>query len=177
MSLQDILRFIVENEKKTLNGNHTEFIIPFTVKKDIFHALNHYPYSTTDDEVLFYALSVLNRYMIKDKSLEKLFSYLCSLGQPLELFNRCGIKRYMTCDVLPMIPYQFIKGHLQKEGKQIGHYADHTFFIFYMIGNMIAFIITLNDSCEYLYIEKSTEHESGYHIQMIKTLLPQIRFP
>lgn len=196
MSLLDILTFIVEREKNAKQA-HTEFIIPFRVKvkyevnqqvqyqdrfvkRDLFRTLYNYPYDQANQEdisTLWYALSVLNRYPIEDESLEKLFFYLCSLGYPAELFKRCGIKEYLSSDVIPLVPYQFIKDHLQKEEKKIGSYSSHTFYLFYMIGKMVAFVITLHHRSVYVYIERS---ESEFHIQgqeIIKELLPHIVFP
>ena len=162
----------INTETKLQTGESTEFIISFTKKKYLFNLLDRILETNPNDDDTIYALwlslYISNKYLIEHKSLENLFSYLCSLDQPLLLFQHCDVKKYLTSDIIPMIPYKFIKDHLLKEGIQIGSYTSHTFFVFYMIGKLISFVITEDNVCRYIYINES---DSVEHIKIIEEKL------
>lgn len=152
MSLLPLLQTIVQSEQKVPGSNvHTEFILPFRLKKEIMTRLRTYNYSTASPsqiEELWYALSIMNRYLIEDPGLTALFFYLCSLKKPDEIMKRVAFKDYVTPDIIPQPHYQFVKSKLALQNKLLGDYSSHTCRVNYMIGKVLGFTLFTKDGKE-----------------------------
>ena len=163
-NLKSLLNTIVQHEKVFMYGYeyHTEFNLPFEMKSNVLMLLYNYPYDQIllpykihYDETLWYAFSVLNRYLIKNDGLTRLFSYLCTLNNPKELLSRCAVKKYSTSDIIPLYHYDFIKECMEQDGKSICDFYSHTFHVFYMIGDVVAFVVSNGKEAVYTFIISS----------------------
>ena len=152
MSLLPLLQTIVQSEQKVAGSNvHSEFILPFRLKKEIMTRLRTYPYASASPaqiDELWYALSVMNRYFIEDHGLTDLFFYLCSLKKPDELLKRMAFKDYVTPDIIPQPHYQFVKSKVALQNKLLGDYSSCTCRLNYMIGKVLGFTIYSKDGKE-----------------------------
>lgn len=148
-------------------------VLSFTIKKYIMDnvaRLLREEMSVDTKFTLSYTLSALNRFIIEDDVLTELFSYMCSLGEPLLLLQHSSIIVYNTPDVIPIPHYHFIKDCMSNNGKTIGQYSYHIFHVFFMIGRVVAFVVSLQKKAVYHYIV--TSDIDGTSLSIIKTLIP-----
>ena len=129
--------------------------------------------------ILWNTLYILNKFIIEDYVLTVLFSYLCSLDNPILLVRHSSIVTYNTPDIIPIPHYHFIKDCMLIDKKTVGMYSYHTFHVFYMIGRVFAFVVSLQNKATYYHIVISKDTDKWKKIDIlptIKEMLPAITF-
>ena len=121
----------------------TEFIISLRKKKDIHAFLKRQVYNDRSNIAsLLTLLTLLNSMMLHDDEIERLYSFLCTKTNSLEVATTSTISYYPSPETLPHPYVEQIKQRTLKLGVVLGDYSSHSIYVIRMMGVIIGFVFT-----------------------------------